>query len=68
MRWDMDAALRETEQPITVFAIGGLVTQEAIDRYGDRLDIVLVDLVSRPTRSTPNVSDHPHCYGQLREL
>jgi hypothetical protein len=45
-RWDMDASLRETKQPITVFAIRDLVTQEAIDRYGDRLDIVLVDLGS----------------------
>lgn len=42
----LDAALRETKQPITVFAIRDLVTQEAIDRYGDRLDIVLVDLGS----------------------
>lgn len=46
VRWDMDAALRETRQPITVFAIRDLITQEAIDRYGDRLDIVLVDLGS----------------------
>jgi pimeloyl-ACP methyl ester carboxylesterase len=46
MRWDMDAALRETTQPITVFAIRDLVRQEAIDRYGDRLEIVLVDLGS----------------------
>ncbi|WP_219507114.1 alpha/beta fold hydrolase [Nonomuraea ceibae] len=46
VRWDMDAALRETEQPITVFAIRDLITQDAIDRYGDRLDIVLVDLGS----------------------
>ncbi|MFC7585617.1 hypothetical protein ACFQYP_19140 [Nonomuraea antimicrobica] len=46
VRWDMDTALRETQQPITVFAIRDLVTQEAIDRYGDRLDIVLVDLGS----------------------
>ncbi|RBQ16894.1 alpha/beta hydrolase [Spongiactinospora rosea] len=46
MRWDMDAALRETKQPITVFAIRDLTTQDAIDRYGDRLDIVLVDLGS----------------------
>ncbi|MFD0447227.1 alpha/beta fold hydrolase [Streptomyces indonesiensis] len=44
VRWDMDAALRETKQPITVFAIRDLVTREAIDRYGDRFDIVLVDL------------------------
>ncbi|MFI9552841.1 hypothetical protein [Nonomuraea endophytica] len=41
-----DAALRETKQPITVFAIRDLVTQEAIDRYEDRFDIVLVDLGS----------------------
>ncbi|MFJ9034952.1 alpha/beta fold hydrolase [Streptomyces sp. NPDC102274] len=46
VRWDMDAALRETKQPVTVFAIRDLVTQEAIDRYEDRLDIVLVDLGS----------------------
>nr|WP_221383406.1 alpha/beta hydrolase [Actinoplanes polyasparticus] len=46
VRWDMDAALRETKQPITVFAIRDLVNQEAIDRYRDRFDIVLVDLGS----------------------
>ncbi|AEM84016.1 alpha/beta fold hydrolase [Streptomyces violaceusniger] len=46
MRWDMDAALLATEQPITVFAIRDLVTREAIDRYGDRFNIVPVDLGS----------------------
>ncbi|MFH8471013.1 alpha/beta fold hydrolase [Streptomyces sp. NPDC017991] len=46
VHWDMDAALRETKQPITVFAIRPFATQEAIDRYGDRFDIVLVDLGS----------------------
>jgi pimeloyl-ACP methyl ester carboxylesterase len=46
VRWDMDAALRETKQPITVFAVRDLAAQEAIDRYGDRFDIVLVDLGS----------------------
>lgn len=46
IRWDMDAALRETKPPITVFAIRDLVSQEAIDRYADRLDIVLIDLGS----------------------
>ena len=46
VRWDMDAALRETKQPITVFAIRDFATREAIDRYGDRFDIVLVDLGS----------------------
>jgi pimeloyl-ACP methyl ester carboxylesterase len=46
VHWDMDAALRETKQPITVFAVRELVEQEAIDRYGDRFDIVRVDLGS----------------------
>lgn len=46
IRWDMDAALRATKQPITVFAIRDLATREAIDRYGDRFDIVPVDLGS----------------------
>jgi pimeloyl-ACP methyl ester carboxylesterase len=46
MRWDMDATLLEVKQPITVFAIRDLVTQEAIARYGDRFHIVLVDLGS----------------------
>lgn len=46
VHWDMDAALREVKRPITVFAVRDMVTQEALDRYGDRLDIVLVDLGS----------------------
>lgn len=46
VHWDMDAALSETKQPITVFAIRDLTDQEAIERYGDRIDIVLVDLGS----------------------
>ncbi|MBF6128807.1 alpha/beta fold hydrolase [Nocardia brasiliensis] len=46
IRWDMDAALRETQPPITVFAIRDLVTQEAVDRYRDRFDITLIDLGS----------------------
>ncbi|RKT54121.1 alpha/beta fold hydrolase [Saccharothrix australiensis] len=44
IRWDMDAALRGTKQPITVLAIRDLVAQEAIDRYSDRFEIILVDL------------------------
>jgi hypothetical protein len=35
--------LRETKQPITVFAVRDFVTREAIDRYQDRFEIVLVD-------------------------
>jgi pimeloyl-ACP methyl ester carboxylesterase len=46
VNWDMDQALSEVRQPITVFAVRDLVSQEAIDRYGDRLNIVLVDLGS----------------------
>ncbi|WP_433579659.1 alpha/beta fold hydrolase [Nocardia brasiliensis] len=46
LAWDMDAALRAAEQPITLFAVRSIITQEAIDRYGDRIDIVLVDLGS----------------------
>ncbi|GAA2350010.1 alpha/beta fold hydrolase [Streptomyces violaceusniger] len=46
VRWDMDAALRETKQPITVFAIPDLMSQEAIDRYGDRVEFLLADLGS----------------------
>jgi pimeloyl-ACP methyl ester carboxylesterase len=46
VRWDMDAALGEVTQPITVFAIRDFATREAIERYGDRCDIVLVDLGS----------------------
>ncbi|WP_328610620.1 alpha/beta hydrolase [Amycolatopsis sp. NBC_00345] len=46
LRWDMDAALREVAQPIVVFAVRSLITQEAADRYGGRLRIELVDLGS----------------------
>ncbi|WP_166908332.1 alpha/beta fold hydrolase [Mycobacterium sp. DL440] len=46
VHWDMDAALREIHQPITLFAVRSLIRQEAIDRYRDRIDIVPVDLGS----------------------
>ncbi|MER5887549.1 alpha/beta hydrolase [Streptomyces sp. NPDC001941] len=46
VRWDMDAALGETEQPVTVFAVRELTDPEAVERYGDRVDFVLVDLGS----------------------
>lgn len=46
VHWNMDAALREVKQPITLFAVREMVTQEAIDRYRDRMRIVLVDLGS----------------------
>jgi pimeloyl-ACP methyl ester carboxylesterase len=44
--WDMDEALAGVTQPITMFGVRTLVTQEAIDRLGGRVDIVLVDLGS----------------------
>ncbi|MET8830467.1 alpha/beta fold hydrolase [Streptomyces sp. NPDC004610] len=46
VRWDMDAALSETKQPITVFAVRDLMDRKAVERYGDRVDIVLIDLGS----------------------
>ncbi|TYB47881.1 alpha/beta fold hydrolase [Actinomadura chibensis] len=46
VRWDMDAALREVKQPITLFAVRSIITREAIDRYRDRIRIVPVDLGS----------------------
>jgi pimeloyl-ACP methyl ester carboxylesterase len=46
VHWDMDAALTEIKQPVTVFAVRGLIAPEAIDRYGDRMRIELVDLGS----------------------
>lgn len=44
--WDMDRALSEVSQPITVFAVAEMVSQDAIHRYGDRLDIVPIALGS----------------------
>lgn len=44
--WDMDAALTAVDQPITLFAVGELLAQAAIDRYGDRIEIVPVNLGS----------------------
>jgi pimeloyl-ACP methyl ester carboxylesterase len=46
LRWNMEEALSDTKQPITVFAVRELVTQEAIDHLGDRVDVVPVDLGS----------------------
>jgi pimeloyl-ACP methyl ester carboxylesterase len=46
VQWDMDAALREVAQPITVYAVRALLAQEAIDRYGRQFRIEPVDLGS----------------------
>jgi hypothetical protein len=42
----MEEALDAVTQPITVFAVREMVAQEALDRLGERIDIVLVDLGS----------------------
>ncbi|WP_435121110.1 alpha/beta fold hydrolase [Amycolatopsis thermoflava] len=44
VHWDMDAALDEVTQPVTLFAVRSILSQEAVDRYGDRIHIVPVDL------------------------
>jgi pimeloyl-ACP methyl ester carboxylesterase len=48
VHWDMDATLREIKQPITLFAVRVIITQEAIARYRDRIRIRIefVDLGS----------------------
>ncbi|CND62112.1 hydrolase [Mycobacterium tuberculosis] len=46
VQWDMDAALLEAKQPITVFGVRSIITREAVDRYRDRIRIVPVDLGS----------------------
>ena len=46
VHWDMDATLREIKQPITLFAVRAIITQEAIARYRDRIRIEFVDLGS----------------------
>jgi len=44
--WDMDQALSGVKQPITLFAVREMVSQEAIDHLGERIAIVPVDLGS----------------------
>jgi pimeloyl-ACP methyl ester carboxylesterase len=44
--WDMDDALAGATQPITLFAVGAMVSQDAIDHLGRRMEIVPVDLGS----------------------
>ena len=53
LAWDMDEALAEAKQPITMFGVRELVTPEALDHLGARVDIVLVDLGTHhfPTES-----------------
>ncbi|HUQ61512.1 alpha/beta hydrolase [Lentzea sp.] len=44
--WDMGEALNDVKQPITVFGVRSLVTREAVERLGSRVELVLVDLGS----------------------
>jgi pimeloyl-ACP methyl ester carboxylesterase len=47
MRWDMDGALARADAlalSVQVFAAAALLSHEAVDRYGHRIDIVPVDL------------------------
>lgn len=46
VRWNMEEALAEVEQPITLFAVRQLVSPEAIAHLGDRVTVVPVDLGS----------------------
>jgi pimeloyl-ACP methyl ester carboxylesterase len=46
VRWNMEHALSETTQPITAFAVRALLASEAVERFGDRIDFVPVDLGS----------------------
>jgi len=44
--WNMEEALDDVKQPITVFGVQGMVSQDAMDRLGSRLDLVTVELGS----------------------
>jgi hypothetical protein len=46
VRWNMEHALSETTQPITAFAVRELLSSEAVERFGDRIDFVPVELGS----------------------
>lgn len=44
LAWDMDSALATSRCPVTVLACAALLEQAAIDRYGERMNIVPTDL------------------------
>ncbi len=44
LEWDLDAALAKLSVPITVFAARPYLMQEVVDQYGQRFEIVPVDL------------------------
>ena len=43
LRWDLDAALSRLQVPVTTFAASALLAPEAVERYGDRMEIVPVE-------------------------
>ena len=43
LRWDLDAALSGLQVPVTTFAARSLLAPEAVERYGDRMEIVPVE-------------------------
>lgn len=46
LRWDMDEVLRQVHQQIDVLAVRELLVPEAVRRYGNRINLVPVDLGS----------------------
>jgi pimeloyl-ACP methyl ester carboxylesterase len=63
MRWDLDAALLELPVPVTTFAARALLDPEAVERYGDRVEIVPVEhgghfyLRERPRATAALIAD-----------
>ena len=43
LRWDLDAALSGLQVPVTAVAARSLLAPEAVERYGDRMEIVPVE-------------------------
>lgn len=43
LRWNLDAALSGLQVPATTFAARALLAPEAVERYGDRIEIVPVE-------------------------
>jgi pimeloyl-ACP methyl ester carboxylesterase len=63
MRWDLDAALSGLQVPVTTFAARALLAPEAVERYGDRIEIVPVEhgghfyLRERPRATAALIAD-----------
>lgn len=46
VHWDMNSALARANQPITVFAVHSLLSPQAVEKYGDRITFVPIELGS----------------------